>query len=63
MAYRNRTIRGIPAAIYQPGGGGAQSQGGWAPATQGPIGPANHHLPKHLAKNMKVKRIFWMPLS
>ena len=47
--------------LYQSGGGGAQSQGGWAPATQGPIGPANH-LPKHLANTYFQNTIYRLQL-
>ena len=38
MVYRNTTIRGIPTPSTKQGGGGAPSQEGWAPATQGPMG-------------------------
>jgi hypothetical protein len=38
MVYRNTTIRGIPLPSTKSGGGGAPSQEGWAPATQGPTG-------------------------
>ena len=37
MVYRNTTIGGIPTPSTKQGGGGAPSQGGWAPATQGPM--------------------------
>jgi len=38
MVYRNTTIRGILPPSTKEGGGGAPSQEGWAPATQGPMG-------------------------
>ena len=48
MIFKNTTIRGPFRYLPTRGVGGVPSQEGWAPATQGPAGPANHN-PNSLA--------------